>query len=486
MRVLTSVPVHALSTERFASVLDAEVYERFDELAKGARERFAGRVVWNVNSTPRGGGVAEMLQSLLAYARGAGVDARWEVIRGEPEFFRVTKRIHNHLHGAPGDGGGLGAAEREAYEAALAPNASELLEVVSRDDVVILHDPQTAGLVPPLNEAGVPVIWRCHVGIDSPNELAREAWAFLVDYVREADACVFSRRAFAWEGLDEDRIALIAPSIDAFSAKNQDLDQHAVAAILCVAGLQQDGTSGHAAAEFIRQDGSPAHVVRQAELYQEAPVRPDDRVVVQVSRWDRLKDPLGVMEGFVDHVAGDDAHLVLAGPSVEAVTDDPEGAEVLAEVREKLEGLDPARRARVHLAGLPMDDLEENAAIVNALQRRADVIVQKSLAEGFGLTVAEGMWKGRPVVASRIGGIQDQIVDDVSGVLLNDPLDLEEFGGAVRRLLDDPAAADAMGREARQRVRSEFLGVRSLTQYLDLIERVERRRPAAVAEAEPS
>jgi trehalose synthase len=477
MRVLTSVPVAALSTERFASVLDSEAYERFDELAKGARERFAGRVVWNVNSTPRGGGVAEMLQSLLAYARGAGVDARWEVIRGEPDFFRVTKRIHNHLHGAPGDGGGLGAPDREAYEAALEPNAGELLELVSRDDVVILHDPQTAGLVPPLKEAGVPVIWRCHVGIDSPNELARDAWAFLVPYVREADACVFSRRAFAWEGLDEERIALIAPSIDAFSAKNQDLDEGKVGAILEAAGIQQEGAAGHAPA-FVRQDGSPAHVVRHAELNQKAPVRPEDRVVVQVSRWDRLKDPLGVMRGFVDHVGGDDAHLVLAGPSVEAVTDDPEGAEVLAEARETLEGLDPDRRARIHLACLPMEDLEENAAIVNALQRRADVVVQKSIAEGFGLTVAEGMWKGRPVVASRIGGIQDQIVDGESGGLLDDPLDLEEFGAAVRRLLDDPATADAIGREARHRVRSEFLGVRSLTQYLDLIERVERKRPA--------
>jgi trehalose synthase len=233
-----------------------------------------------VNSTPRGGGVAEMLQSLLAYARGAGVDARWEVIQGEPEFFRVTKRIHNHLHGAPGDGGGLGEPEREAYEAALASNASELLELVSQDDVVILHDPQTAGLVPPLKEAGVPVIWRCHVGIDSPNELAREAWAFLVDYVRNADAFVFSRRAFAWEGLDEDRIALIAPSIDAFSAKNQDLDAGAVAAILEIAGLQHEGGAGHPPA-FTRHDGSPAHVVRHAELQQEAPLRPDDRVVVR-------------------------------------------------------------------------------------------------------------------------------------------------------------------------------------------------------------
>jgi trehalose synthase len=480
MTVLTSVPVAALPTERFASVLDAEAYEQFDELAKGARERFAGRVVWNVNSTARGGGVAEMLQSLLAYARGAGVDARWEVIGGESEFFRVTKRIHNHLHGAPGDGGGLGEPEREAYEAALASNEPELLELVSQDDVVILHDPQTAGLVPPLKEAGVPVIWRCHVGIDSPNELAREAWAFLVYYVRNADAFVFSRRAFAWEGLDEDRIALIAPSIDAFSSKNQDLDAGAVAAILEIAGLQHEGGAGHPPA-FTRHDGSPAHVIRHAELHQEAPLRPDDCVVVQVSRWDRLKDPLGVLRGFVDHMAGDDAHLVLAGPSVEAVTDDPEGAEVLAEAREALEGLERPRRARVHLACLPMDDLEENAAIVNALQRRADVVVQKSLAEGFGLTVAEAMWKGRPVVASRIGGIQDQIVDGESGVLLNDPLDLEEYSAAVRRLLDDPAAAEAMGREARDRVRSHFLGVRSLTQYLDLIERVERKRPSHAA-----
>jgi trehalose synthase len=402
------------------------------------------------------------------------------VIRGEPEFFRVTKRIHNHLHGAPGDGGSLGEPEREAYEAALGSNAPELLELVSQDDVVILHDPQTAGLVPPLKEAGVPVIWRCHVGIDSPNELAREAWAFLVYYVRNADAFVFSRRAFAWEGLDEDRIALIAPSIDAFSAKNQDLDAGAVAAILEIAGLQHEGGAGHPPA-FTRHDGSPAHVIRHAELQQEAPLRPDDRVVVQVSRWDRLKDPLGVLRGFVDHMAGDDAHLVLAGPSVEAVTDDPEGAEVLAEAREALEGLEGPRRARVHLACLPMDDLEENAAIVNALQRRADVVVQKSLAEGFGLTVAEAMWKGRPVVASRIGGIQDQIVDGESGVLLNDPLDLEEYSAAVRRLLDDPAAAEAMGREARDRVRSHFLGVRSLTQYLDLIERVERKRPSHAA-----
>jgi trehalose synthase len=470
--------VPALSAERFRTVLDAEDYERFAELSTTARHRLAGRIIWNVNSTARGGGVAEMLQSLLAYARGAGVDARWEVIQGDPEFFRVTKRIHNRLHGSAGDGGDLGDRERHAYEAALESNAPELLELVSPDDVVILHDPQTAGLVPPLSAAGVPVIWRCHVGIDSPNDLAREAWAFLLEYIRDADAYVFSRQAYAWEGLDENRIVLITPSIDAFSAKNQDLHADTVASILEVAGLQQDGSSGRAAACFTRQDGSPAHIVRQAEVIQAAPVNPDDRVVVQISRWDRLKDPIGVIEGFTDHVGGGDTHLVLGGPSVEAVSDDPEGAEVLAEAREKLHGLNPARRARIHLAALPMTDLEENAAIVNALQRRADIVVQKSLAEGFGLTVAEGMWKGRPVVASNIGGIQDQIVDGESGVLLNDPLDLEEFGVAVQRLLDDPETAAAMGRAAHRRVAAEFLGTRSLLQYLALIDGLQHPRPA--------
>jgi trehalose synthase len=174
------------------------------------------------------------------------------------------------------------------------------------------------------------------------------------------------------------------------------------------------------------------------------------------------------MEGFVRFVAPHtDAHLVLAGPSVEAVTDDPEGARVLEDAYAQWELLAPGLRERVHLAALPMEDGQENAAIVNALQRRADVVVQKSLAEGFGLTVAEAMWKARPVVASRIGGIQDQI-EEGTGVLLDDPADLREFGAAVTALLADREGAEAMGRAAKARVTERFLGPRHLTQYLDL------------------
>jgi trehalose synthase len=430
------------------------------------------RVVWNVNSTAAGGGVAEMLISLLAYAHGAGVDARWEVVSGNDAFFRVTKRIHNNLHSAPGDGGPLGDAERDVYESALAPNLAELVERVGPDDVVIVHDPQPAGLIPALKkELGVPVIWRCHVGIDVPSDVARRAWRFLIPYVEHADAYVFSRRAFVWEGLDDAKIGLIAPVIDAFSAKNQELDEATVRAILGVAGFDEGGED--VAPRFTREGGGTGLVEHPAEIIEGGPLRTHDPMVLQVSRWDRLKDPVGVIRGFAEHVApGTDAHLVYAGPAVSAVADDPEGTAVLEEVHELYDRLSAEVRPRVHLACLPMDNLEENAAIVNALQRRADVVVQKSIAEGFGLTVAEAMWKAQPVVASRIGGIQDQIVDGVSGVLLEDPFDLPAYGDAVRGLLGDRDRAGRLGREAQERVRDDFLSLRSLMQYLDLIERL--------------
>jgi trehalose synthase len=208
-------------------------------------------------------------------------------------------------------------------------------------------------------------------------------------------------------------------------------------------------------------------------MIEEHALRLDTPLVTQVSRWDRLKDPVGVLAGFAEHVhlEYEDPHLVLAGPDVSAVADDPEGAEVLAEVEAVWHTLPRAVRRRVHLALLPMDDADENAAIVNALQRRADVVVQKSLAEGFGLTVAEGMWKGRPVVASRVGGIQDQIEDGVTGLLV-EPTDLAAFGERVSGLLADPHAAERMGEAAQTRVRDLFLGPRHLGEYVDLLERV--------------
>jgi trehalose synthase len=220
-------------------------------------------------------------------------------------------------------------------------------------------------------------------------------------------------------------------------------------------------------------DGSRARVGRRADLLQEAPLPTSAPIVLQVSRWDRLKDHVGVLHGFVDHVAdGLGAHLVLAGPAADSVRDDPEGEEVLHQVQQAWANLPRSTRARVHLACLPMEDLEENGAIVNALQRRADVIVQKSLAEGFGLTVTEAMWKARPIVASRVGGIQDQITHGHNGLLVDDPSDLRSFGGAIQTLLTDRERALQMGAEAHKRVCDDYLAPHRLTKEMHLIDRV--------------
>jgi trehalose synthase len=464
---LRRIPIAAASLERFRPLI-GDRYALLEEGIERAREMIGGRVVWQVNSTATGGGVVELLTGLLPYARGAGVDARWLVLEGEAEFFRLTKRIHNMLHGSPGDGGSLGAPERELYRAVLSSHGDELGDLIRPGDVVMLHDPQTAGLCGAARAAGAHVIWRCHVGIDEPNDLARGAWDFLRPEVEPAEVLVFSLPGFVWDRLPSERIRIVPPSIDALSPKNQDLDADTVGAIMVAAGLE----SGPAATvpAFTRRDGTPSRVDRHARVWRERPLRPSDPLVAQVSRWDRLKDPTGVIEGFARHChANPEGHLLLAAPDPEAVADDPEGAEVLAEVRAKREALPEQVRLRVHLAGLPMEDSEENAAIVNAIQRRATVVVQKSLAEGFGLTVAEAMWKGAAMVASRVGGIREQIVDGETGVLV-DPTDPDEFGEAVDRLLTDPKLAERLGRSARERVREGFLANRHLLQYLEIID----------------
>jgi trehalose synthase len=452
--------------ERYRALLGPE-YEVFEQVAERARRAFSGKAIWHVNSTHRGGGVAEMLSSLLPYVRGVGVDTRWVVLREKPEFFTVTKRLHNNLHGYPGDGGELGEEEREDYERTLEESARYLTRLLQPGDVVYLHDPQTAGLVPAVRDGEVRVVWRCHIGVDEPNDLARRAWDFLRPYVETADAYVFSRRQYLWEGLDAERVWVVPPSVDPFSPKNQDLEPAIVEAILGEIGL---GAHAPAAAPvFTRGDGTPGRVERRAEILQEAPLPKEAKLVAQVSRWDRLKDPLGVLECFSDHLDDPATHLALIGPSAGAVSDDPEGAGVLEAVVAAWQRLPDAKRRRAHLVSLPMDDLDENGAMVNAIQRRADVLVQKSIAEGFGMTVAEGMWKERAVVGSGVGGIQDQIVDGESGVLIDDPGDLEGFGLAIRGLLDDPARAERLGKAAHRRIREGFLGVHQLTKYVELV-----------------
>ena len=462
------VPVGLLSFDRFRSVIGAEGLAELQSMAAGGAELLAGRAVWSINSTARGGGVAEMLGSLTAYARGAGVDARWAVIEGDPEFFAITKRVHNLLHASPGDGGPLADAERRHYEHVLERCSAELLERVRPGDIVLLHDPQTLGLVAALEAHGAHVVWRCHVGVDEPDEHTARAREFLAPYLDGVEAVVFSRREHRWAGMGRG-VTIIPPSIDAFAVKNEELSPSIVASILARAGIVA-GVGRRPL--FARADGSPARVDREARVVG-GPLPPGVPVVAQVSRWDALKDPVGVIDGFVAGIAPlhPESHLLLAGPDVQAVDDDPEGAAVLADCVARREHLDPDVARRVHLAALPMVDLDENAAIVNAIQRHATVVVQKSIAEGFGLTVSEAMWKGRPVVAGAVGGINDQIDDGVSGLLV-DPLDLGAYADAVNRLLADPELAARIAEGGRRRVRSRYLGPRHLVQYLQLFRRL--------------
>ena len=450
------------------SVLQPAQALEFESTIARGRALLGSRVIWNVSSTARGGGVAEMLASLLAYTRGAGLDARWVVIEGNPDFFRVTKRIHNMLHGFAGDGMGLGEENDAIYRDTATRNARELAPLVRPGDVVLLHDPQTAGLIESVRAVGAHAVWRCHVGVDEPNSLAEAAWDFLRPHVLSADAVVFSRDAYVWEGLDRARVRVIPPSIDALSAKNQELDTDTARSILRVAGLEEGTPPGEPV--FSRRDGTPGRVDRPAERSGSPPLPVGAPAVIQVSRWDRLKDPIGVLQAFRDGIARrTDAHLVLAGPATAAVSDDPEGLEVLSAASRHRAACPSDLRDRIHLFSLPMEDVGENAAIVNALQRRADVIVQKSLAEGFGLTVAEAMWKARPVVASRVGGIREQIEDRATGLLV-EPRDLAGFADAVAGVLEDPVAAREMGLRARDAVREGFLGPIHLRHYVDLFE----------------
>ncbi len=445
------VPAHSL--ERLGRLIGAEREAALREAAGSALQSLDGGRVWNISSTAHGGGVAEMLQLLCGYAKDAGADTRWVVIDADAEFFAITKRLHNRIHGAAGDDGDLGPREAAHYEAVLAANADAIDGRIHRDDIVVLHDPQTAGLANRLIRYGVHVAWRCHIGSDRTNTFTEEAWSFLQPHLAQCRTFVFSHAAFVPARLAGADVWIIEPSIDPLSAKNRPLPRARVADLLARIGLLEGAGS----------------VRTPAVMGGAGPFSPDDPLVVQVSRWDHLKDMQGVLRGFAEHVAGrSDARLALIGPAVTGVSDDPEGAQVLEECFEVWRSLPRRSRDAIRLVALPMDDPVANAVVVNAAQRHASVVVQKSLQEGFGLTVTEAMWKSRPVVASAVGGIVGQVPPG-AGVLLADPGDLDAFGWALAALLADPAGRASMGRRARRHVRQHSLSDRHLIDYARLV-----------------
>ena len=261
MEGLEQVSVKRVSLGLLARALAPDRVEHLRAVAERAVPLLAGRVVWNINSTAKGGGVAEMLQTLLAYGRGAGVDTRWLVLRGEEEFFAITKRLHNRLHGAAGDGGPLGHHEHDEYAKVQQANLELMKQVIRPQDIVLLHDPQTAGLVDGLRELGAIVIWRCHIGCDEQNQWSEHAWAFLKTYAEHADAFIFSREAYAPQWVRRDALWVIPPSIDPFSAKNREMAPEEVRRVLVRTGIIAGADDG-SPLNFERRDGSHGEVRR--------------------------------------------------------------------------------------------------------------------------------------------------------------------------------------------------------------------------------
>ncbi len=387
--------------ERYARIVGPETLRALGALARSLR----GHRIVMVNTTKTGGGVAEILHRVVVILNELGIPTTWEVMEGDDRFFGVTKKIHNALHGQVQP---LTEEDREIYRERTRQEAERL---ALDGDLILIHDPQPAALIEHRREAGQHWVWRCHIDLSRRDDAY---WQFLSPAVSQYDTAIFSHIEFV-PPLSIPAV-LVPPSIDPFAEKNRTMEEDEIIAILERLGLE---FSGH--------------------------------LVTQVSRFDRIKDPIGVLEAFRLIRARRSASLLLAGGGA---SDDPEGAEVLAEVREKAKGV----RDVTILELPPQSDRE-----INAIQRASTVVLQKSLREGFALTVSEALWKRRAVVASAVGGIPLQILDERTGLLVRS---IEGTAFQTVRLLDNPELRRELGAEGHTHVRDNFLHTREVRDYL--------------------
>lgn len=365
-------------------------------------ERLRGKTIQHINSTSVGGGVAEILHRMIPLLKELGIETKWDVIKGGEQFFLVTKKFHNALHGRQEE------FDQKDFDVFLETSKANMEELDTHGDIVFIHDPQPIALI---NKKGANKwLWRCHIDVSRPHP---KVWDFLMNFIIRFDSAVFSSPSFSKQL--PIRQFLIPPSIDPLSDKNKELPQRVIDAVLKKYSIPKD--------------------------------KP---IITQISRFDRLKDPLGVIEAFQKVSRYIECRLVLAGGTA---ADDPEGIQVLAEVREKA-----AHDKNIHILLLPQNDIE-----VNALQRASAIIVQKSLKEGFGLTVAEALWKAKPVVASNIGGIPLQIKHKYSGLLCHS---VEGAAFALKQFLNSPEYAQKLGENGREHIRNNFLLTRHLRDYM--------------------
>jgi trehalose synthase len=367
--------------------------------------KLSGKIIQNINSTFSGGGVAEILSRMMPLMGQLGVDARWNIIKGNDPFFQVTKKFHNALHGRQEN---ITADDFGIFQDTTQKN---LNEIDLYGDILFIHDPQPAGLITRKKELGRKWIWRCHIDVSHPNE---EVWNFLQPLINQYDAAVFSSPSFSREL--PIRQFMITPSIDPLSDKNREIPQDIIDSVMDKYDIPRD--------------------------------KP---IISQISRFDYLKDPVGVIEAFEMVRKNIDCRLVLAGGTA---SDDPEGDEVLAKVQEKA-----GKNPDIHILLVPPDSNIE----INALQRASTVIIQKSLREGFGLTVTEALWKGKPIVASAVGGILLQVENKFTGLLSHG---IPGTAYALRQLLTNPEYAKRLGENGREHVRQNFLITRDIREHL--------------------
>ena len=394
--------------DSYAEVAGQDVIDHLKQLSRP----LAGRKIVHVNSTRVGGGVAEILEKLVPLMQELGIDTSWEVIKGDDLFYQCTKTMHNALQGNQIR---LTDSLIRAYEQTNLENAEELRGTLEEADFVFIHDPQPAQLLKHFPNRKGKWVWRCHIDASHP---FRPVWKYLRKSVINYDASIFSLAGFS-QSLPHPQY-VIPPSIDPLSAKNRELSDDEINAV-----------------------------------YSRFDIDPNKHLLVQVSRFDRFKDPLGVIHAYkLVKKFIPDQQLVLAGGTA---NDDPEGEQVLREVEEAAAG---DRDIRILL--LPPDSHE----LINALQRAADIVLQKSLKEGFGLTVTEAMWKGKPVIGGDTGGIRLQVINFLTGFRVNTP---EGAALRIRYLLHEKEKMEAIGKRAKEFVRENFLLTRHLREYLTLV-----------------
>lgn len=393
--------------EQYAQVVGNEVIDHLRQLAYPLK----GMKILHINSTKVGGGVAEILNRLIPLKRELGIDAEWEIVIGEKEYYQCTKKMHNALQGNRDD---ISSSLLQVYENTNQFNYERLEKKISEADVIFIHDPQPAALIKYCENRKAKWLWRCHIDVSRPY---RPVWKYLREYVKEYDASIWSLSTFVQPLLHP--MYLISPSIDPLSEKNMELSDNEIAGCFDLFGISRN---------------TP--------------------IITQISRFDRFKDPIGVIQSYRLIKKYVQVQLILAGGGA---SDDPEGEQVLKEVKEFANG-DP----NIHILELPPDAHRT----INALQRGSDIIVQKSLKEGFGLTVTEGLWKGKPLIAGDTGGIKLQVINHHNGFRVSTP---EGAAMRIRYLLKHPQIMETMGKNAQQLVLDNFLITRHLREYLTLV-----------------